>query len=53
VQETHEALADLMLVLVVLHVLGVVHASHRQRESLVAAMVTGRKPALRAGDVLE
>lgn len=53
VQDTHEALADLMLLLVAVHVGGVLHASHRQRESLVAAMVTGRKPGPRPGDVLE
>ena len=53
VQDAHEALADVLVLLVALHLGGVLHASHRHRESLVAAMVTGRKPAPRAGDVLE
>jgi cytochrome b len=53
VQDGHEALANLLLVLATLHVAGVMHAGHRQRESLVGAMVTGRKAAARPGDVLE
>ena len=42
-EETHEILANLMLGLVALHVLGVIHASWRHRENLVLSMLTGRK----------
>lgn len=43
VEGLHEGLATLMLVLVVVHLLGVVVESFRQRENLVAAMITGEK----------
>lgn len=39
----HAWLADVSLALVVLHITGVAAASHRQRQNLVRAMVTGRK----------
>ncbi len=42
-EEAHEILANLMLGLAILHILGVIHASWRHRENLVLSMLTGRK----------
>lgn len=44
VEDLHESLANLLVILIVIHVAGVVFTSLRQGENLVAAMVHGRKP---------
>jgi cytochrome b len=47
----HEALADALLGLALLHVTGVATASWRHRENLVAAMIHGRKRPPSDGDI--
>ena len=43
VEDTHEALANLTVGLVVFHILGVLITSFEHQENLVKAMITGRK----------
>ena len=51
VQLLHSAIAHLVLILVVFHLIGVAVASVRHRESLVGAMIFGSKRAARGDDV--
>lgn len=43
-ERLHAGLADVLLILIFLHVAGVLFTSYRQGENLVAAMLHGRKP---------
>jgi len=47
VETLHARLTDVLIALIVLHVAGVLYASWRHRENLIAAMIHGRK---RTGD---
>jgi len=42
-KQVHDLLTDATLVCILLHLIGVAHASWRHRENLVAAMFSGRK----------
>ena len=50
VVEIHEACSNVLFALVALHLLGVVFTSIRQRENLLAAMISGRKRDDKRGD---
>ena len=39
----HDGLSDVLMVLIAVHIAGVLHASWRHKENLIAAMITGRK----------
>jgi cytochrome b len=51
VEQVHRALAWALLGLVVAHIAGVVYASVRHRENLVASMLNGRKRAPQSNDI--
>jgi len=50
-EHLHDIISHLLLVLVILHLGGVILASLRHRENLVAAMLSGRKRASEPGDI--
>jgi cytochrome b len=51
VGELHEFVAHGLLLLVLVHIGGVIFASYRHRENLVAAMITGQKRKAAEGEI--
>lgn len=51
VMNIHDATATLMLLMVLMHVAGVLHASHRHKENLIRAMINGKKRGVEPGDI--
>lgn len=51
VETMHEAIATLMLIMVIAHIVGVLYASRQHRENLVKAMLTGEKRPAEPGDI--
>lgn len=51
IEEAHEILANVMLIMVIVHILGVIFASLRHKENLVWAMISGRKRAPSRSDI--
>jgi len=52
VEELHEAIANLTIAMVAVHVVGVALASVRHHENLVRAMIDGRKREPAPGDIV-
>jgi cytochrome b len=50
VENLHASLAEILLWLIAAHIAGVVYASLRHRENLIAAMLHGRKRAAQSND---
>ncbi len=42
-REVHAAASNILMILAIIHVLGVLHASYRHRENLIKSMFTGTK----------
>lgn len=51
VEESHETLANMMLIMLALHIAGLIYASLRHTENLVWAMLNVRKRTPGASDV--
>ncbi len=51
VENVHSFTADLMLIMVVIHILGVLYASRKHHENLIAGMINGKKRAPSEDDI--
>ena len=51
VENVHSFTADLMLIMVAVHILGVLYASRKHHENLVAGMISGNKRAPSKDDI--
>ncbi len=51
VENLHEFTATLMLLMVIVHIAGVLYASHQHHENLVKSMIDGKKRCAEPGDI--